>query len=168
MTDKHSVTCPQATRTEVHRKRLRKWWASKEWKEYVRVHTSGKVCEECGAKSGEVVNNRKPAVLTINHLYRNLYNSFEEYLKFAPDKTTITCTTCNWMYEKGMNCCPRCKKYKKWYQPLCSTCFKQEHPDIEENRKRKEEEIKAVKKRLREDEKKRVKEWKLQHRYSGR
>jgi hypothetical protein len=157
------VTCPQAERTKNHRKRLKRWWASPQWKEYVRVNTAGKCCEECGAKTGDVINNRKPAVLTVNHKYRSLYNSFEEYLKFESDRTEVTCTTCNWMFEKGMNCCPRCRKYKKWYQPICPTCFKADHPEIQAKIDEQKAAAKALQKKLRAEQKAKIKKWKDEH-----
>ena len=155
---------PENIRTLNHRKRLKKWWNSKEWKEYVRIHTEGKCCEECGVKAGEVRNGRRPAILTVNHLYRDLYNSLEDYLKFSSDKTQVTCTTCNWLFEKGMNWCPQCRKrYKKWYQPVCSSCFNETHPEIKEAREREVAELKSLKKKLANDQKQRVKEWKITH-----
>ena len=165
---KDDVTCPQAIRTANHRKRLKKWWASKAWKEYVRINTEGKVCEECGCKAGQIKGDRKPATLTVNHLYRNLYNSFEEYRKFTVGQTSVACTTCNWMYERGMDVCPVCKsetvaKYKHFRQPMCSACYKKSHPEIESARIRHVNEIKALQKKLRDDEKARVKEWKRLH-----
>ena len=164
----HHVTSPGAIRTANHRERLKKWWKSKQWKEYVRVHTTNQTCKECGCASGQVKGDRKPATLTINHLYRELYNTFEDYLKFAADKTDVTCTTCNWMFEKGMNVCPVCKdektaKYKHWNQPMCNTCFKKAHPEIQEAIDKKKADAKALKKKLMDDQKARVKEYKLSH-----
>lgn len=166
------VTNPGAIRTENHRKRLKKWWQSKEWKEYVKVHTEGKHCKECGCRTGQVKGERKPAVLTINHLYRDLYNDFEEYLKFAEDKTEVTCTTCNWMFEKGMDVCPVCfsetvAKYKKWNQPMCSACYNKFHPEIRVERERKRAVKKALLKKLRDEEKAKAKKWKNEHPKDG-
>ena len=166
--DKTHVCCPQANSTQTHRKRLHKWWASKEWKEYVRVNTEGKRCQECGCSKGQIKGDRKPAILTVNHLYRELYNSFEEYLKFTEGKTEVTCTTCNWMFEKGMNICPVClsntvAKYKHWREPMCRSCFKRAHPEIEAAKQKRDNEMKALKKKLREDEKARVRQWKIDH-----
>lgn len=149
----HSVTCPQETRTQNHRKRLKKWWSSKAWKAHVAEKTAGKECAVCGCKAGQVKGGRKPAVLTINHLYRTLYNSLEEYLKFETDKVEVTCTTCNWMFEKGMDVCQVCKsdtvaKYKHFRQPMCHACFLDKHPDIKESITKGKEEMKALKKKL--------------------
>lgn len=159
------VTCPAAISTQNHRKRLKRWWASKEWKEYVRVHTEGKTCKVCGCAKGQVKGNRKPATLTINHLYRDQYNSFEEYLKWEGDKQEVTCTSCNWMYEDGYDICPVClsdtvAKYKKFYQPMCISCYHKANPHIKAERKAKADAAKALQKKLRDAEKEKAKEWK--------
>jgi hypothetical protein len=165
---KITTTCPQATRTQNHRKRLHKWWASKQWKSYVKKHTEGKSCKECGCVAGQIKGERKPAVLTINHLYRDCYNSFEDYLKFEADRAEVTCTTCNWMFEKGKNICPECfsdtvAKYKPWNQPTCSACFLKANPEINEAREKRKQESKDLQKKLRKEQSDGVKAWKKAH-----
>lgn len=159
----HSVTCPQATRTKNHRKRLHKWWESKEWKAHVKEKTAGKVCAMCKCVAGQVKGERKPAVLTINHLYRNLYNDLEEYMKFEDGHVEIACTTCNWMFEKGMDVCPAClsdtvAKYKQFRQPVCPACFHKAHPEIKELQKKKADATKALKKKLNDEAKAKAKQ----------
>ena len=161
----NSVTCPQATRTLNHRKRLKKWWNSKEWKAHVKEATAGKSCEVCGCKAGQVKGERKPAVLTINHLFRNLYNDLDEYMRCSVGRTEITCTTCNWMFESGKDVCQVClsdtvAKYKHFREPMCRACFHKAHPEIKELQKKKELEKKALLKKLRDEQKAKVKEWK--------
>ena len=137
------TACPEIHRVNHRRNEQRKWRRSPEWKEFVRVHTAGQVCAHCGCAAGEVKGDRKPAVLTVNHTSRRKYISKEEYLTWDDD-CEVSCTTCNWMYEKGLKPCPRCGvRYIPWMETLCLTCYLEDHPEyvavLEKARERKRE-----------------------------
>ena len=120
--------------------------------------TAGKSCEVCWCKAGQVKGERKPAVLTINHLFRNIYNDLDEYMKCSHGRTEITCTTCNWMFESGKDVCQVClsdtvAKYKHFREPMCRACFHKAHPEIKELQKVKADAKKQLLKKLNDEQK---------------
>lgn len=159
-----STTCQPATLTKSRRKTHASWWRRKEWRTLVAEKTAGKCCEECGIKQGEIRGGRKPAKLTLDHDNRDSYSCFEAYLEYARDFAPVTCTTCNWLHEKGMQICPRClTHYKPWRQEYCGTCNLELHPEIKAANDRWKAAVKAKQKELRDKEKARIKAWKKEH-----
>lgn len=167
----HSVTCPQKTKTENRRSEQAKWRASKEWKQLVdeHAHAPGAICVHCLKYHGQPAKKEggRPIYLTINHLSRALYTSKELYCTWNESLMEICCTTCNWMYEKGKEPCPLChNQYISVIEPdhMCQSCYDKLHPEEAErkraDRERKRAESKALLKRLRDDEKARMRSFK--------
>ena len=132
-----------------NRKKIRKWWQSPVWKEFVRINTEGKCCEKCRVNKGEVRGDRKPARLTVDHPYREAYKTLELYLDFLKSRCRVLCTTCNWLQEKGKDICPVCLiHYKPFSVEKCWYCHLKEHPEIEEEQRVKREKWKKIRKEI--------------------
>jgi len=167
--DKDSVTCPERRRVINNRARLAKRNRDPRWKKLKEEHAyiPGAECAHCHLHHGDLRDNGKTVVLTINHLcrweYQNTPEAEEAYFTWNECKE-VCCTTCNFMFEKGMKPCPVCgRQYIKWNETECLPCFYKSHPELKEASERRKEEFKALKKKLRDEEKERVKKWKRDH-----
>lgn len=177
-TNPNHVTCPQQRKVKNHRSEQALWRGRKRWKELVRVHchTEEAVCVHCGKHHRQPAKKKggKPIYLTINHLSRSLYVSEELYCTWNPELMEICCTTCNWMYEKGKEPCPVCKnQYISVIEPdhMCQGCYDKAHPQQATERKEKalakKMASKALLKKLRDEEKERVKKIKVALKNAG-
>jgi hypothetical protein len=177
-TNPNHVTCPQQRKVKNHRSEQALWRGRKRWKELVRVHchTEEAVCVHCGKHHRQPAKKKggKPIYLTINHLSRSLYVSEELYCTWNPELMEICCTTCNWMYEKGKEPCPVCKnQYISVIEPdhMCQGCYDKAHPQQATERKEranaKKLASKALLKKLRDEEKERVKKIKVALKNAG-
>ena len=133
MTDDGKCTCQPARSTATNRSLLDAIWASDEWKEFVRVNTEGKECEECHRKEGEIAQNADGedyvVHLTVDHPFRWAYKSKELYLDFEASMCRVVCRTCNGLFEKGLDICPVCRKvYKPMREPMCRECYFEKYP----------------------------------------
>jgi hypothetical protein len=135
MTDNiNSCTCPAATSTATNRSKLSAIWSSDEWKEFVRVNTAGKECEQCHKKEGDIAVNSDgedyTVHLTVDHPFRWAYKSKELYLDFNKAMCRVVCRTCNSCFERGLDICPEClKNYKQMREPICRECLFKKHPE---------------------------------------
>lgn len=126
---------PEEIRLKNRRKKNRKWWNSKEWKDLVKTKTEGKCCEECGKKAGDIYlsskGNEITISLTLDHPDRWSYKSFELYIADQTPKRVV-CQICNGMFEKGLKICPVCKaRYISWRSEKCIECKIKDHPELE-------------------------------------
>lgn len=135
------------------RKNLNKIYNSKEWKNNVKEFTTGKTCEWCGSTEK----------LTAHHPYRESYKN-GDYIDLHLSACVVLCFRCHYAVHHNLLLCGVCgKKYHRVGADMCRDCFNKLHPEIVEAKKKKEEEFKSLKKRLRDEEKERVKQWKKEH-----
>jgi hypothetical protein len=129
---------PEEIRTINRRKKLSKIWASPEWKEKKAEFIKGKVCSWCGTT--EKLLPHHPYIKSLSDgTYLNLYLS----------GCVVLCTKCHYALHHGRKLCPKCKKgYCPFDTEMCYDCYKKEHPEIEELKHKKKEEIKALRKKL--------------------
>ena len=152
MTDEGKVTCPQARRVITRRAETGKWRRDPRWKKVLEEHAyiPEAECSVCHRKHKQHYVKRtgdeKIISLTINHTNRACYLDEDLYLTWNPANMRVECTTCNWMYEKGMIPCPECLKngfvtYIRWDAGECDTCYFEKHPEVLEriNQKRTEQ-----------------------------
>jgi len=128
-----AVTSPQAISTATNRSKLSKIWSSPEWAAFVKKHTAGKVCENCKKVEGDIaINNDGEEYvvhLTVDHPFRWAYKSEALYLDFEASMCRVVCRTCNSLFEKGLDMCPRClKNYKQMREPICRDCLFELYP----------------------------------------
>jgi len=135
-----AVTCPAERRVFSRRKLQAKWRRSARWKKMLafHAHIPEARCAICGRKHLQLYTKRDGKTtlirLTINHTDRTCYFDEEAYLTWDPARMRVECTTCNWMYEKGMIPCPECLKegivtYIRWDEGECFGCWMKKHPD---------------------------------------
>ena len=182
----HSVTCPHTVKMRTNRQNVHDWTHSKEWYAFRDTHARvpGARCERCHRthgqhkidKNGNPKFNKKThkpllVYLTINHINRLKYRSKEEYLTWDDD-CEICCNDCNGMAEKGLKPCPDCRddgiiRYINWQQSMCRMCYDKLHPEEAAKRKAdvksKQDQKKALLKRLRADQISKVNKWKEDH-----
>jgi hypothetical protein len=139
-----SVTNPQRIQIINRRKEQKKWRRTKEWRAFVDLHAHqpDSECAHCHRKHLQRTvigyNQVRNTHLTINHTSRRKYESFEEYITWDDD-CEVCCTTCNWMFEKGMKPCPKCgERYIHWMDSECNTCYYKAHPAKLEEREKKQ------------------------------
>jgi hypothetical protein len=190
---KHHVSCPQANRVGQDRNDLKHLWASVRWKKFRDKHARypGAFCTHCKRTHGfhKLDGDGKPkfyktgvrkgrpllTTLTVNHKNRDKYRTEEEYLTWDED-CEVCCNDCNGFIEQGMKPCPVCSnggiiRYIHWTQSMCRVCYDAAHP--EEARKRRETAdakkmaSKALLKKLRAEEKERVKKIKVALKNAG-
>jgi hypothetical protein len=176
------VSNPQRRRIDNRRAEQSKWRQRKLWKNLVEehAHVPGAVCVHCGRKHNEPKLDKKGnkrynkngslkvTYLTINHLSRALYETEELYCTWNEPEMEICCTTCNWMFETGQKPCPVCKRtYIHWRDFCCQACWDKEHTIEAKNRleraAQKASASAALLKRLRDEEKEKKKQWKIDH-----
>jgi len=139
------------------RKNLKKTYASKEWKKNVKEFIAGKKCEWCGTTEK----------LLAHHPYLESYKD-GNYGNLYFSGCIVLCTRCHFSLHKGLVLCKRCGlHYHSIGAESCRGCFNIAHPEIVEAKKKKVEETKALKKKLRDEEKERVKKWKKEHPKEG-
>ncbi len=177
-----AVTNPQSIRVKNRRAEQSKWRSHKRWKQLVadHAHVPGAVCVHCLRKHREPIvdkngkqrcdKNGKPrfVYLTINHKSRAKYWSEDLYCTWDETDMEICCNDCNKNIEIGLKRCPICHRtYIGWQDYCCQPCWDERHPEEAQNRMasvaQKKEEKKALLKKLRDDEKRKVKEWKAAH-----
>lgn len=176
------MTNPQRRQIDNRRSETARWRSRKPWKNLVEdhAHIPTAVCVHCLKKHGEVrldknglpkKNKRGEIIyvnLTINHISRTSYFTEELYCTWNETDMEICCTLCNWKIEIGLKPCPVCHyAYIHWREYSCQACWDKDHPIEAQirmaDRNRKVAEAKALKVRLREEEKARIKKWKEEH-----
>jgi hypothetical protein len=150
MTGKY--VCPQLLRVKTRRQIIAGYRRKPAWKAMLRdhAHIPEAKCTICNRTHGQEYEKDNGSItiirLTINHTDRRCYISEEAHNTWDPARMRVECTTCNWMYEKGMIPCPKCLKkgrvhYIRWDESECWSCWVEEHP--EEFRKIKERKEKS-------------------------
>jgi hypothetical protein len=176
------TTNPQRIRVDNRRKEQAKWRQRVRWKNLVKAHAHipGIVCVHCERKHGEPRLDKKGkqlkdkngklkfTYLTINHLNRALYDNEDLYCTWNETEMEICCTTCNYWFETGWKPCPVCKRtYIHWRDFCCQPCYDISHPIEAKNRleraSQKALDSKALLKSLRDKEKEKNKQWKIDH-----
>lgn len=186
-----SVTNPEATATLNRRKNLSKIYAGKKWREDskrflgireikirgiirgegLQVGEAGmllyefeywyerkKPCQEC-LKAG-IINKEHTLA---HHPYAASYKD-GSYADLYLSSCMVLCFRCHYGVHHGLLLCKRCgKKYHRVGADMCRDCFNEMNPEIVEARKKRIEDTKALKKKLRDEEKERVKKWKKEH-----
>ena len=135
------------------RKKLKKVYASKEWKAKVKEYVSGKTCEWCDGKDR----------LLAHHPYLESYSD-GTYTDLYLSGCMVLCIRCHYALHKGLTLCSRCKShYHIIGATVCKTCFNELHPEIVAAKEKKKADAKALQKMLRDDEKAKAKKWKKDH-----
>lgn len=146
-TDAHHVTNPQAIRTANRQKANRKTWSSKAWRDARDAFLNGKACAWCGKRYDLIAHHP-----TMDH-----YGS-PEYIDPYLSKCVVLCRRCHCAVHKKLKLCPVCKKQ---YCPVdsdsCYDCLPEDEKFRIEQAKR---DAKKLQRKLRENEKARVKAWK--------
>lgn len=152
------VTCPQTLKVKTRRQTIAGYRRKPAWKAMLRdhAHIPEAECAICHRKHGQIYvrddGKEITIVLTINHTDRRCYLSEEAHNTWDPTRMRVECTTCNWMYEKGMVPCPICLEkgrvhYIRWDEGECWSCWISAHP--EEYRKIQERKAMAEQERRR-------------------
>jgi hypothetical protein len=178
------TTCPQEIATSNRRKNLNKVYASKEWeaacdKVLHRGHIQikgiirgeGLQVGEAGAlwqESIELLQAKMPCEwhlrktgqevrvgTLVHHAYIESYKD-GTYLNLDLIDKDILCGSCHYAIHHDLDLC-KCGKYMRRGAKQCKACFNLLHPEIQADKDRKKAESKALQKKLREDEKARVK-----------
>jgi hypothetical protein len=142
-----TTDCREERQTKSRRKKLAKIWQTKEWKEKKAIFIKGKVCSWCGT-------DKK---LLPHHPY---INSLSEgiYLDFYLSGCVVLCTRCHFALHHGKKLCPTCKEhYCSFDTEMCYPCYVKLHPEIEEARVKKKEEMRALQKKLRKQAREKAK-----------
>jgi hypothetical protein len=187
----HDVTCPEALRVSTRRKNLKKTYQSKEWElksdEFLGrrkiifkgiIRGEGLQVGEPGYLLGECeywYERKKPCVLhlrvckvvkdgtLVHHPYAESYKD-GSYSNFYFSACMVLCGSCHFAVHHNLQLCPVCgNKYHRLGSDMCRDCFNKLHPEIEAEKARYKYDMKALKKKLMDDEKARVKQWKLDH-----
>ena len=154
-----TTTNPQRIRIDNRRKKLKKTWTGKLWKakrlEFIKLH-KGK-CDWCGST----------VTLTVHHPMRDAYGE-EAYMDFYLSGCVLLCSKCHKATHVGKVLCDNVhedgENHYKWHDALeCGVCYNKAHPEIKTARLKKKADAKALKKKLMDDQKARVKEYKLSH-----
>ena len=135
-----SVSCPGLLRVKTRRQIIAGYRRKPAWKAMLRdhAHTPEAECTICHRKHLQEYTKDSGAQvkihLTINHTDRRCYISEEAHNTWDPARMRVECTTCNWMYEKGMIPCPKCLKkgrvhYIRWDEGECWSCWIEGHPE---------------------------------------
>jgi len=134
---------PQEIRKNNRRAGLRKIWNSKEWKEKKAKFLVGKVCEWCGSTEK----------LTAHHPYLESYKS-DIYIELDLSGCIAVCNKCHFAIHHGLVLCSVCKEhYHGVGADMCKACWLKLHPEIAEAREKKKEDMKNLKKKMRDDSK---------------
>jgi len=135
------------------RKNLKKTYQSKEWKANVKAFIAGKKCEWCGTTEK----------LLAHHPYLESYKD-GTYSDLYLSGCIVLCNRCHFSLHKGLTLCRKCKlHYHGVGADVCRICYLAEHPEIVEAKKKKEQEKKALLKKLRDEQKAKAKAWKKEH-----
>jgi hypothetical protein len=184
MTSLISVTCPQATATSNRRKNLQGVYSSSEWEKacdafLVRGHIKIKgIIRGEGLQVGEAANlvlvssalleAKKPCEwcgtkvnTLVHHGYLESYKD-GSYLDLNMVGCVVLCGRCHYAIHNDLELC-KCGKYTRRGNGMCRACFDKAHPDIRKAKDKKIADGKALQKRLRDEEKERVKQYKLDH-----
>lgn len=147
------MVSPEENAIKNRRKKLNSIYKSKEWRNAVKEFTSGKTCEWCGSTER----------LTAHHPYRESYKD-GTYTDLHLSACVVLCNRCHYAVHHNLLLCGICsKRYHRVGADMCRDCFNERHPEIVKEKERRLEEAKALKKRLRDEEKARVKKWKAEH-----
>lgn len=158
MTNVNSVTNPKRIQILTRRQQTAKWRRSPRWKRMLaeHAHIPEAECAICHRKHGQEYTKDNGDIiiisLTINHTDRRDYVDEDKYLTWS-DSKRVECTTCNWMYEKGMIPCPDCLKegrvhYIRWDEGECWSCWIRKHPEEYTKIQKKREDAKQLVKEL--------------------
>src|SRR5512133_1826079 len=134
------VSCPGIIRVKTRRQLIAGYRRKPAWKAMLRdhAHIPEAECAICRRKHKQIYVKDDGAEitirLTINHTDRRCYISEEAHNTWNPARMRVECTTCNWMYEKGMIPCPKCLArgrvhYIRWDEGECWSCWVAEHPE---------------------------------------
>jgi len=116
------TSSPENNRISSRKKKMRKTWQTKEWKDAVKEFTKGKVCQWCGGTS----------YLTAHHPYRNSYGN-QTYLDLYLSGAIVLCRSCHFAIHHSLILCPVCKKhYMRLGADMCYGCFIIKHPEVAE------------------------------------
>jgi hypothetical protein len=187
MTDGH-VTNPGAIATSNRRKNLKKTYTSKAWEEacdevLCRGHIQIKgIIRGEGLQVGEagtlvweslaLLNAKVPCewhlrkagqIVKVGTLFHHSYlDSYKDgtYLELKNVGGKILCGGCHYAIHHDLDLC-RCGKYMRRGADMCKSCFDKKYPEIKAERDRKKAESKALKKKLVDGQKQKVKDWKL-------
>ena len=135
-----SVSCPGILRVKTRRQIIAGYRRKPAWKAMLRdhAHVPEAECAICKRKHNQIYEKENGSQvkihLTINHTDRRCYISEEAHNTWNPSRMRVECTTCNWMYEKGMIPCPDCLKegkvhYIRWDEGECWSCWVRKNPD---------------------------------------
>ena len=121
MTD-HSVSNPQARRTENRRTTMSKTWQTAQWKKDVAAFVEGKSCEWCGSDKD----------LLAHHPYQNVKDGV--YSDLYLSGCIVLCNTCHFMYHRRhKRRCPVCKVgWRHLDTEMCYECHLKAHPGLME------------------------------------
>ena len=181
-----SVSCPQTRATANRREKLGKTYESKEWQdsknEFVGHHEftirgivrstlpdvgeagwfiqevcywyeRKKPCSWCGSKISTLPH----------HPYSESYKN-GTYTNLQMSGCVVVCNRCHYAIHHGLLLCKRCHtRYHGVGADFCKSCWLELHPEIVKARADAQEKQRLLKKRLRDEEKARVKKWKLEH-----
>ena len=137
---------PENVRISNRRKKLRTIWKSKEWKEAVKNYVGDKPCQWCGGTERRTAHH--PYYTSTDDVYLDLYLS----------GCLVLCNRCHFAIHKGLTLCPNCRqRYMRIGSTVCYSCYLLNNPDIAEQTRRRKEEVKQLKKKLRDKFKEKVK-----------
>lgn len=178
------TTCPQEIATSNRRKNLQKVYASKEWERACdevlkrRHFKIGGIIRGEGLQVGEAgmllfetaiallekvpcewhfrITGQEVRVGTlVHHAYLESYKE-GTYTDLKTIDIDILCGSCHYAIHHELDLC-KCGKYMRRGAKMCRACFDKAHPEIKEGRELKKQAGKALKKKLRDEEKARVK-----------
>jgi len=184
------TTCPQEIATSNRRKNLNKVYASKEWEracdevlkrrhfvihgiirgEGLQIGEAGMLVWETHIALLEKVPCEWHLRITgeevrvgtlVHHAYLESYKD-GTYLDLKTIDKDILCGSCHYAIHHELDLC-KCGKYMRRGAKQCKSCFDKLHPEIQEAKNKKIAADKALKKRLRDEEKERVRKWKREN-----
>jgi hypothetical protein len=182
------VTNPGAIATSNRRKKLKVTYASEDWlracdevlnRGHIKIkgiiRGEGLQVGEAGMLVGESVAlllakvpcewhlNKAGQVVQVGTLFHHSYlESYKDgtYINLKSVGGKILCGGCHYAIHNDLDLC-KCGKYMRRGAEVCRACFDKAHPEIRAENNRRIAESKALQKRLRDEEKARVKQWKL-------
>jgi hypothetical protein len=176
------VTNPGAIATSNRRKKLKVTYASEDWlracdevlnRGHIKIkgiiRGEGLQVGEAGMLVGESVALLLAKVpcewcgdkvhTLFHHAYLESYKD-GSYLNLKSVGGKILCGLDHYAIHNNLERC-KCGKFMRRGADMCRTCFDKAHPEIRAENNRRIAESKALQKRLRDEEKARVKQWKL-------